>query len=151
MSSTDVLPPTDEPPLPTFDSLPLNERTRQAIGSLGWEVPTPVQMETYAPAVAGNDLIVQARTGTGKTAAFGIPLVDRLVKTDGGTQALILSPTRELALQSARQIEELTVDETIRVTAVYGGAPMGPQVRALEEGGHARACLGPPEARQPRR
>ncbi len=67
----------------------------------------PVQVATYGPAVAGHDLVVQARTGTGKTAAFGIPLVDRLTRTEGGAQVLILAPTRELALQSSREIARL--------------------------------------------
>src|SRR5690606_25758566 len=89
---------------PTFDALGLTEGVRRAIDELGFVEPTPVQVATYGPAVRGADLVVQARTGTGKTAAFGIPLVDRLVRADGGAQALILAPTRELALQSAREI-----------------------------------------------
>lgn len=129
--------PTDNPTLEseaTFDDLPLTEPVRRAITDIGWTIPTPVQVQTYGPAVEGKDLIVQARTGTGKTAAFGLPLIDRLVRPDGGAQALILAPTRELALQSQRELEQLGKHTGIRVAAVYGGAPMAAQVRHLREG-----------------
>jgi ATP-dependent RNA helicase DeaD len=119
---------------PTFDDLPLTAPVRRAIDEVGWTVPTPVQLHAYGPAVEGKDLIVQARTGTGKTAAFGLPLIDRLVRKDGGVQALILAPTRELALQSQRELEQLGKHSGARVAAVYGGAPMPPQVRQLSEG-----------------
>ncbi len=119
---------------PTFDVLDLTPEVRRAIDELGFVEPTPVQVATYGPAVSGVDLIVQARTGTGKTAAFGIPLVDRLVKHEGGAQVLILAPTRELALQSARELARLGVHRKIRTAAVYGGAPMERQVKELSEG-----------------
>src|SRR5689334_8246162 len=92
---------------PTFDALPLTPETRRAIDEMGFTEPTPVQLACFEPAGAGSDLIVQARTGTGKTAAFGLPLVDKRVRGDGGQQALILAPTRELALQSAKEIERI--------------------------------------------
>ncbi len=119
---------------PSFDSLDLTDEVRRAIDEMGFVEPTPVQLAAYGPAVSGADLIVQARTGTGKTAAFGIPLVDRLVKPEGGAQVLILAPTRELALQSARELARLGVHRGIRTAAVYGGAPMERQVRELREG-----------------
>ncbi|MCZ7678984.1 MAG: DEAD/DEAH box helicase [Sandaracinaceae bacterium] len=119
---------------PSFDSLALTDEVRRAIDELGFVEPTPVQVATYGPAVRGADLVVQARTGTGKTAAFGIPLVDRLVRPDGGAQVLILAPTRELALQSAREIGRIGTHKGIRTAAVYGGAPMERQVRELQEG-----------------
>src|SRR5690606_31186147 len=118
----------------SFDSLGLTPEVRRAIDELGFVDPTPVQVATYGPAVAGHDLVVQARTGTGKTAAFGIPLVDRLTRTEGGAQVLILAPTRELALQSSREIARLGAHRGIRTAAVYGGAPMERQVRELQEG-----------------
>jgi ATP-dependent RNA helicase DeaD len=124
---------TDDPQ-PSFDALGLTPEVRRAIDDLGFLEPTPVQVATYGPAVRGTDLIVQARTGTGKTAAFGIPLVDRLVRPEGRAQALILAPTRELALQSAREIARLGAHRGIRTVAVYGGAPMERQVRELQEG-----------------
>ncbi len=119
---------------PSFDSLALTDEVRRAIDELGFVEPTPVQVATYGPAVRGADLVVQARTGTGKTAAFGIPLVDRLVRPEGGAQVLILAPTRELALQSAREIGRIGMHKGIRTAAVYGGAPMERQVRELQEG-----------------
>jgi ATP-dependent RNA helicase DeaD len=123
----------NEAPL-SFDSLGLTADVKRAIDDLGFLSPTPVQVATYGPAVQGEDLVVQARTGTGKTAAFGLPLVDRLVRTDGGAQVLILAPTRELALQSAREVGRLGTHRGIRTVAIYGGAPMERQVAELREG-----------------
>ena len=111
-----------EAPPPTFDDLALGQEVKQALDEIGWTNPTPVQQETYEPATARKDLIVQARTGTGKTGAFGIPIVDKLVATDGGVQALVLAPTRELALQSAREMEKFAKHKDLSVVAVYGGA-----------------------------
>src|SRR5690606_21015362 len=85
-------------------------------------------------AARGVDLIVQSRTGTGKTGAFGIPIVDRLVEPGAGVQALILAPTRELALQSAREIGKLGEGLGLRTAAIYGGAPMDRQVEELRQG-----------------
>ena len=119
---------------PSFEQMPLSDGTQAALKAMGWSAPTPVQLETYGPATDGHDLIVQARTGTGKTGAFGLPIIDRLIDRKGGTQALLLSPTRELALQSAKQLSDLALDTDIKVTAVYGGAPMAGQVRDLEDG-----------------
>ncbi|MGF1466309.1 MAG: DEAD/DEAH box helicase [Sandaracinaceae bacterium] len=120
----------------TFDDLGLAPDVRRAIDEMGFASPTPVQAATYTPAVEGKDLVVQARTGTGKTAAFGIPIVDRLVRTEGGVQALILAPTRELALQSSRELSRLGVHRKVRTAAVYGGAPMDKQIRELSGGAH---------------
>jgi ATP-dependent RNA helicase DeaD len=122
-------------PNATFDALPLNAEVRRAIDEAGWTTPTPVQLAAYEPASEGKDLVVQARTGKGKTAAFAIPLVDKRVRGDGGAQVLILAPTRELALQSAREIERIGVHRGIKAVAIYGGAPMDKQVRELEQGG----------------
>jgi len=119
---------------PTFDLLPLTADTRRAIDEMGFVTPTPVQVESFGPAIEGRDLIVQARTGTGKTAAFGLPLVDRIVVPEPRVQALILAPTRELALQSAREIERLGKHKSLRTVAVYGGAPMDRQIHELESG-----------------
>ncbi|MCS6798705.1 MAG: DEAD/DEAH box helicase [Myxococcota bacterium] len=118
----------------TFDALPLSAEVRRAVDEIGWTRPMPVQLATFEPAVTGRDLIVQAQTGTGKTAAFGLPLVDRLVRPGGGVQALVLAPTRELALQTAREIERLGVHRGVRPVALYGGASMERQVRELQRG-----------------
>ena len=119
---------------PGFDSLGLGAPVLAAIADMGWEVPTPVQSECYPKIVSGSDLIVQSRTGTGKTAAFGIPLVDKVVTDDKHVQALVLAPTRELALQSCREIAELGKGRDLQTSAVYGGAPMEKQIRELDGG-----------------
>jgi ATP-dependent RNA helicase DeaD len=118
----------------TFDVLALSSEVRRAIDELGFVHPTPVQKAAFEPALTGADLIVQARTGTGKTLAFGLPLVDRLVAEGHGLQALILAPTRELALQSQRAIEQVGKYKGLRTTAVYGGAPMDRQISELRQG-----------------
>jgi ATP-dependent RNA helicase DeaD len=119
---------------PTFDAIPLSPPVRRAIDELGFVNPTAVQRAAFEPAGLGHDMIVQSRTGTGKTLAFGLPLVDRLVFEGHGLQALILAPTRELALQSQRAIEQVGKYKNIRTVAVYGGAPMEKQVAALRQG-----------------
>ena len=133
---------TDEA-LPTFDTLPLSQDVRQAVDDLGYVHPTPVQRAVFEPAARGRDLVVQARTGTGKTAAFGLPIVNSLIRSeDSRVQSLILCPTRELALQVTRELSQIAKHSSIRVTAVYGGAPMGRQVQDLEEG--AQIVVGTP-------
>ncbi len=135
--------PETEAPPPTFDSLPLSAELRRAIDELGYVHPTPVQRAVFEPAVRGADLVVQAQTGTGKTAAFAMPLVDSLVKRSVNVvQALVLCPTRELALQVNREVEALGKHRNIRATAVYGGAPMPRQVEAIQGG--AQVVVGTP-------
>jgi ATP-dependent RNA helicase DeaD len=130
-------PPKATSDQPTFDALPLSPDIRQAVNDLGYTHPTPVQLAVFQPAVEGKSLVVQARTGTGKTAAFGLPLVDQLVRKGvSHVQALILTPTRELALQVGREIEALGKHRGVRVVPVYGGAPMGKQIEALSSGAH---------------
>src|SRR6185369_13175457 len=95
------------------------------------------------PAARGKSLVVQARTGTGKTAAFGLPIIDSLVKrSQEGVQALVLTPTRELALQVARELEQLAKFRGTRIVPIYGGAPMGRQISALQEG--SQVVVGTP-------
>lgn len=140
-SSDSPLDPSALPP--TFAILPLSPELRRALDQLGFQSPTPVQTAVFEPAAEGRDLVVQARTGTGKTAAFGLPLLDRLVKKGEKTaQALILSPTRELALQITRELGRLGQFLPISHVAIYGGAAMEPQVRALSEG--AQIIVGTP-------
>ncbi len=140
--SSETTPETEAPP-PTFDSLPLSAELRRAIDELGYTHPTPVQRAVFEPAVRGADLVVQAQTGTGKTAAFAMPLVDSLVKRSVNVvQALVLCPTRELALQVNREVESLGKHRNIRATAVYGGAPMPRQVEAIQGG--AQVVVGTP-------
>jgi ATP-dependent RNA helicase DeaD len=131
------------PPAPTFDALPLSPDVREAIDALGYVNPTPVQLAVFEPATRGKSLVVQARTGTGKTAAFGLPIIDVLVrKNQANVQALILTPTRELALQVSRELEQLGKIRGTKIVAIYGGAPMGKQIEALEGG--AQVVVGTP-------
>ena len=134
--------PPEEEGAQTFEELGLSKEVLTALKDMGWDTPTPVQRDSYPLAIAGHDIIVQSRTGTGKTGAFGIPLVDKLITEEGDEQALVLAPTRELALQSAAEIEKLGAYRKIDTVAVYGGASMDQQVRALEKG--ARVISGTP-------
>jgi ATP-dependent RNA helicase DeaD len=102
-----------------------------------------VQTAVFEPAIEGKNLVVQARTGTGKTAAFGLPLIDKLVRaSQKSVQALILCPTRELALQVSRELEQIGQFRGTQVTAIYGGAPIGRQIEALQAG--AQIVVGTP-------
>ncbi len=136
--------PTETPAAePTFDALPLGPDVRRAIDAMGYRSPTPVQRAVFEPAVEGRDLVVQARTGTGKTAAFALPIVDRIVRVSvKSVQALVLCPTRELALQVSREFEQIGQFRGVQVVAIYGGAPMTRQITALEAG--AQIVVGTP-------
>ena len=120
----------------TFEELGVSGQIRKAIEELGFVQPMPVQ-EAVIPYLLGNqnDVIALAQTGTGKTAAFGIPLLERIDTSRRETQALVLSPTRELCLQIADDIRDFAkYMDGIHVEAVYGGAAIEPQLRALKKG-----------------
>ena len=120
----------------TFEELGVCEEIRVAIEELGFVQPMPVQEEVI-PYLLGNrtDVIALAQTGTGKTAAFGIPLLQRIDNSFRDTQALVLSPTRELCLQIADDIRDFAkYIDGVHVEAVYGGAAIEPQMRALKKG-----------------
>jgi ATP-dependent RNA helicase DeaD len=118
----------------TFQELGITPDTLNAIAAMGYEVPTPVQKETIPLLLSGRDVVVRARTGTGKTAAFGIPLVEDVRKNHGrGVVALVLTPTRELAQQVVEEILELARQSPLRAVAVYGGTGFEKQVRALRQ------------------
>jgi ATP-dependent RNA helicase DeaD len=126
----------------TFAELPLSDELRRGIAERGYVAPTPVQAAVLAPILAGRDVICRSKTGTGKTAAFGIPVLERI---PGGTRkasALILCNTRELALQVAQEIEGLGKHKDVSVIAIYGGAPMQAQTDALTNG--AEIIVGTP-------
>src|SRR5712691_6044779 len=126
----------------SFAELPLSDELRRGIAERGYEKPTPVQTAVFGPILAGKDMIVRSKTGTGKTAAFGIPLLERI---PGGTRkasALVLCNTRELAMQVAEEIEGLGKYKDLRVVAIYGGAGMGEQTDALKAG--AEVIVGTP-------
>src|SRR5918995_6270937 len=120
-----------------FSALKLSESLLTAINGLGYEEPTPVQREAIPLLLSGEDLLAQAATGTGKTAAFALPMLQRLLAAPvprRRTRGLILVPTRELAMQVAEAIHKYARGSGIDVVPVYGGASMGQQVRALERG-----------------
>lgn len=131
----DAAPSEGASPKPTFAALPLSPDVRKALDKMGYVNPSPVQLAVFEPASRGKSLVVQARTGTGKTTAFGLPIVDALVKRSvPGVQALVLTPTRELAIQVGKELEQLAEFRGIKILPIYGGAPMGRQVEALAEG-----------------
>ncbi|HNF48366.1 MAG TPA: DEAD/DEAH box helicase [Chitinophagales bacterium] len=120
-----------------FRALGLSEEILIALEKKGFEQPTPIQEQTIPLLLKGkNDIVGQAQTGTGKTAAFGLPIIERFDPTQKSVQALILTPTRELALQVAEEIRAYKGSKKIWITTVYGGAPIGRQMSELEKGAH---------------
>ena len=120
-----------------FSSLPLKPALLENIESLGYTHLTPIQAETLPHILEGRDIIAQAKTGSGKTAAFGIGLLSRLDFSSFRVQALILCPTRELADQVCKEIRKLArFTQNIKVLSLCGGVPFGPQVGSLEHGVH---------------
>ena len=117
-----------------FDRFDISPALRRAIAERGYLHPTQVQATTFEPIRQGRDLIVRSKTGTGKTAAFGIPLLERLPDGERSVRVLILCPTRELALQVATEISDLGKYRDLKVTAIYGGASMKAQETALSIG-----------------
>ncbi len=129
-----------------FASLGLADSLVSAVTALGYEEPTPIQREAIPVLLSGSDMLGQAATGTGKTAAFALPLLDRLLrdlKTNRGrARALVLVPTRELAMQVAEALHKYAKGSNLNVVPVYGGAPMDHQIRALRRG--AEVVVGTP-------
>ena len=127
----------------TFADLGLPGDLLKAVTDMGFVTPTAIQKEAIPVLLAGRDVVGVAQTGTGKTAAFGLPLLDAVDSRDGVVQALVLAPTRELALQSAEAITDMASrSRGLDVVAVYGGAPYGPQIGALKGG--AQVVVGTP-------
>lgn len=116
--------------------MPLSPEARAGLKALGYELATPVQAAVFSIAMSGKDLVVQSKTGTGKTTAFGLPLIERIRMDEGliDPQAIILCPTRELAMQVAEEIAELGDPKGVRVLPIYGGAAMQPQLASLKSG-----------------
>ncbi len=119
-----------------FRALKLSENTMRAIIEAGFEAPTPIQEQSIPILMAGHDLIGQAQTGTGKTAAFALPLAELLDPQVQHPQAIILLPTRELCIQVAQETHNLSKYCRLRVVPVYGGQPIDRQFRALSFGAH---------------
>jgi ATP-dependent RNA helicase DeaD len=118
----------------SFADLGLNAELLQSLDQLGYEEPTPIQREAIPALLKGSDVVGQAATGTGKTAAFALPVLQRIVPGGETPQALVLVPTRELAIQVAEATHRYGRPLGARVLAVYGGQPIGRQIRALESG-----------------
>ena len=119
----------------SFEDLGLDELTLKAVEAKGFEVPSPIQVLAIPRLLEGDaNLIAKARTGTGKTAAFGLPLVQKIREDKGFPQALILTPTRELCLQVCKEIQSFSSDNFPRMASVYGGQSMGEQIRNLKKG-----------------
>src|SRR5262245_40432725 len=117
-----------------FASLSLDSRLLSALAALGYEEPTPIQREAIPPLLEGRDLLGQAATGTGKTAAFALPLLERLPLGGEEPQALVLVPTRELAVQVSEATHKYGRNLGARVLPVYGGQPIVRQLKALSRG-----------------
>ena len=127
----------------TFADLGLPVDLLRAVTDMGYVTPTAIQREAIPVLLAGRDVVGVAQTGTGKTAAFGLPLLDAVDAREPVVQALVLAPTRELALQSADAIADMAHrSRGLDVVAVYGGAPYGPQIGALRDG--AQVVVGTP-------
>ena len=121
----------------SFSVLSLPQEQLDNLQTLGYRTMTPVQSAALPPGLAGRDLVVQAQTGSGKTVAFGLPVLAGLNARDFGTQALILCPTRELAAQVATEIRRLArALPNLKVVVLCGGQPMGPQIGSLAHGAH---------------
>jgi ATP-dependent RNA helicase DeaD len=119
----------------TFADLGLHPSILAALTAVGYEEPSPIQAQAIPMILAGHDMIGQAQTGTGKTAAFALPILSKIDPAKREPQALILAPTRELALQVATAFETYSKQMPgVSVVAVYGGAPMGPQLKSLRMG-----------------
>ena len=118
-----------------FDDLGLSESTLEGIRKKGFEEPSPIQAKTIPQLLKGEkNIIGQAQTGTGKTAAFGLPLIDKLNPGAGRVQALILAPTRELAVQVCEEINSLKGKKNLQIAPIYGGQSYGEQFRRLRRG-----------------
>ena len=118
-----------------FTELGLSEDILSAIVKAGYETPTPIQEQTIMLALDGKDVIGQAQTGTGKTAAFGLPTLNK-IDVNGGLQAIVIAPTRELAVQSQEELFRFGRDKGIKVRSVFGGASIDKQIKALKSGAH---------------
>lgn len=119
-----------------FEEFSLSKKVLAAISDMGFEEPTPIQVQAIPLVMNNIDVIGQAQTGTGKTAAFGIPIVERLKPLPPHVQALIMTPTRELAIQVAGEIGKIGAHKKLKVLPIYGGQPIDRQIRSLRMGVH---------------
>jgi ATP-dependent RNA helicase DeaD len=120
----------------SFLTLNLSAETLASLDAKGYRAPTEVQLETIPRAMGGRDLVVQSRTGTGKTAAFAVPIVERVETGRESVQAVVLAPTRELALQVAQETAEIGRGKGVKVEVIYGGDSMERQLHGIRAGAH---------------
>ena len=118
----------------TFEELGLSKSTLESLAHLGYKDPTPIQEQTIPPLLEGRDVIGQAQTGTGKTAAFGLPMVDYIDPDDPSVQAIVLTPTRELCIQVTQALRAYGEGRGVDVVAIFGGAPIRDQAARLGQG-----------------
>jgi len=130
--------PAENAPAPAgFAALALRPEVQQALADVGYESPSPIQAATIPPLLEGRDVLGQAQTGTGKTAAFALPILSRIEAKPGKPQALVLAPTRELAIQVAEAFQRYAAHIAgFQVLPIYGGQSYGPQLHALRRGVH---------------
>ena len=126
----------------SFKDLPLSIEVLKSVKELGYETLFPIQAQAIMPLLEGKDVIGQAQTGTGKTAAFGLPMVEKLDSQAKRVQGLILVPTRELAMQVSQNMIQFAKYKKLRVLPVYGGASIERQIRELQNG--AQIVVGTP-------
>ncbi|OBK75502.1 DEAD/DEAH box helicase [Mycobacterium sp. 1274761.0] len=126
----------------TFADLQIHPAVLQAVTDVGYETPSAIQAATIPAMMAGSDVVGLAQTGTGKTAAFAIPILSKIDTADKTTQALVLAPTRELALQVAEAFSRYGAKLSVNVLPIYGGASYGPQLAGLKRG--AQVVVGTP-------
>ncbi|MBA2247960.1 MAG: DEAD/DEAH box helicase, partial [Chloroflexia bacterium] len=120
----------------TFAELGLSEMLLESINAVGYEIPSPIQEQTIPVLISGKDVIAQAQTGSGKTAAFGLPIIESIDPRERGVQSLILCPTRELAIQVSEALHKYGRHKRIETLPIYGGQPYERQLRGLQRGVH---------------
>ena len=126
-----------------FEELHLHQEILRAVAEMGFEAASPIQAQAIPAQLEGHDMVGQAQTGTGKTAAFGIPLLQKIDPDNKKLQAIVLLPTRELAIQVAEEIRRLAkFMHGIKVLPVYGGQDIVRQIRALKDG--VQVVIGTP-------
>lgn len=114
-----------------FSELNISESTQRSLARMGFEEATPIQEGTIKLGLEGRDIIGQAQTGTGKTTAFGVPIIENIDTSNRSIQALVIAPTRELAIQVSEELYRIGNDKRAKVLSVYGGQDISRQIRAL--------------------
>jgi ATP-dependent RNA helicase DeaD len=132
--ATSTTGPAEDDDVTTFADLGLSESILKSVRDVGYEAPSPIQLITIPALLRGGDVIAQAQTGSGKTAAFGLPIIEQIESRDRHVQAMILTPTRELAIQVAEALHKYGRHKHIETLPIYGGQPYERQFRGLQRG-----------------